>query len=160
MNKFQKNVLTNFFVVIVLTSVAVLAMINLKDYVNRSEAMRTMTQLGQHILQYRKENGSIPPRSYIDRITEGLSSSIRLGRINYRARWIDFDSPGDEILAYVEQNYNSLLIHSGCVVLRLDGTVEWMDKNTFYSILQKQLKPAEQHLLEIELETDANESSS
>jgi len=43
-------------------------MINLKDWVSRSEAVRSMEQLGQIVLQYRKEHGSVPSEDYIKSI--------------------------------------------------------------------------------------------
>ena len=143
MNKAQKSILTNFITVIAVTTFAVIAMVNLKAWVNRSEAMRAMTHLGEVVLEYKKTNGVIPPRSHIDRVKTSLQGYIRLGEVQYRARWIDFDSPADEILAYSEQNYRSLLITNGFIVLRLNGQVEWVDKKTFTEILRRQLKPEE-----------------
>ena len=65
MNKRQKIILTDFTTVIVVTIIAVLAMINFKDWLNRSEAMRAMQHLGQIVLQYKKNYGSVPPESYV-----------------------------------------------------------------------------------------------
>jgi len=144
-NRRQKTVLINFVVVITITAVAVLAMVNLKDWVNRSEATRAMEQLGQEVLDYRNKYGSVPPQSYLDSIRENLQGNVRLGNLRYRARWIDFDCPPDEILAYTEKNYHSLLLSSGFIVLRLDGSVEWMDKQKFKTLLAQQ-----QSLIEIQ----------
>lgn len=143
MNRRQKAILIDFVVVITITAVAVLAMINLKDWVNRSEAMRAVEQLGQEVLNYRNEHGSVPPESYIDSIKESLQGRARLGKLWYRARWIDFDCPPDEILAYSEKNYHSLFLSSGFIVLRLDGKVEWMDKQKFEALLARQQSPLE-----------------
>jgi len=142
-NRRQKAILIDFVVVITITAVAVLAMINLKDWVNRSEAMRAVEQLGQEVLNYRNEHGSVPPESYIDSIKESLQGRARLGKLWYRARWIDFDCPPDEILAYSEKNYHSLFLSSGFIVLRLDGKVEWMDKQKFEALLARQQSPLE-----------------
>ncbi len=145
MNRRQKTVLIDFVVIITITAVAVLAMVNLKDWVNRSEATRAMEQLGQEVLDYRNKYGSVPPQSYLDSNRENLQGNDRLGNLRYRARWIDFDCPPDEILAYTEKNYHSLLLSSGFIVLRLDGSVEWIDKQKFKTLLAQQ-----QSLIEIQ----------
>jgi len=145
MNKSQKAILINFVTVIVITTVAIIGMINLKAYVNHSEAARAMTQLGERIMQYRKDYGVVPPQSYVDRIKEQLQGYIRLGELQYRAQWIDFDSTGDEILAYAEQRYTSLFLKNGFLVLRLDGRVHWMDTQSFETLLQTQIKPGEDY---------------
>ena len=67
-----------------------------------------------------------------------LQGSARLGKLNYRARWIDFESTGDEVLAYTEQNYRSPFLTSGYLVLRLDGRVHWMRKKDFRALLAQQ----------------------
>ena len=143
MNKRQKNILIDFVAVITITAVAVLAMVNLKDWVNRSEAMQAMEQLGQDILNYRNKYGSVPPESYVDGVKEILQGRVRLGNLRYRARWIDFDCPPDEILAYTEKNYHSLFLRGGFIVLRLDGSVEWMEKQKFEALLAQQQSPME-----------------
>jgi hypothetical protein len=143
MNKKQKAIIINFATVIIATIIAVAAMINVKDWVNRSEAMRAMEHLSQIVVQYRKENTCVPPESYIDRIKENLEGSSRLGNLNYRARWIDPDSSPDEILAYTQKNYTSFMGGNGFIVLRLDGRVEWMNKETFEPLLARQQKPLE-----------------
>jgi hypothetical protein len=117
-------------------------MINFKDWVNRSEAMRAMQHLSQVVLRYRNENGSVPPQSYVDSIRENLEGHIRLGKLIYRAQWLDLESTPDEILAYSEKKYRSF-IGKGFVVLRLDGTVEWLDKKKFQTILNQQQNPLE-----------------
>jgi len=143
MNKRQKAIIINFATIITATIIAVAAMINVKDWVNRSEAMRAMEHLSQIVLQYRKENGCVPPESYVDRIKEELEGSARLGNLNYRARWIEPDSSPDEILAYTQRDYTTFIGGSGAIVLRLDGRVEWMDKETFEPLLARQQKPLE-----------------
>jgi len=147
-NKRQKAILVEFITVIVITAVAVVAMINFKDWVNRSEAMRAMEHLGQVVLQYRKNHGSVPPESYVDGIKEDLEGHVRLGNLYYRALWIDFDSPPDTILAYTEKNYRSLLVGKGYVVLRLDGRVEWMGKREFETLLAQHQSPMEIQMLQ------------
>jgi len=146
-NRRQKNILINFITVIVITAAAVVAMVNFKDWVNRSEAMRAMEQLGQIVLQYRKDHGSVPPESYVNGIKENLQGYVRLGHLQYRAQWLDFDSSPDEILAYTEKKYRSL-IGKGFIVLRLDGQVEWMDREHFKTLLAQQQSPGEIEMLE------------
>jgi hypothetical protein len=57
--------------------------------------------------------------------------------------WIDFESPGDEILAYTEKKYPSSFLSDGFVVLRLNGRVEWMGKEEFKKLLAQQQSPME-----------------
>ena len=147
MNSRQKAILANFVTVVVITAIAVVAMISFKDWVNHSEAMRAINDLGQKVLKYRKNHGSVPPESYVDRIKENLEGHARLGNVQYRARWIDFESTPDEILAYTERNYHSLLVRKGFIVLKLDGRVEWMGKQEFEVLLAQQQSPMEIEML-------------
>ena len=133
----------------VITAIAVVAMINFKDFVNRSEAMRAMEHLRRRVKQYRERYGSVPSGAWVDRQRENLPGNVRLGNLQYRARWIDFDSTPDEILAYTEINYHSLLVGKGYVVLRLgavlkdDGRAEWMGKQEFDTLLPEQQRQME-----------------
>ena len=146
MNKRQKAILVEFISVVVITAIAVVAMINLKDWVNRSEAMRAMEHLGQEVFKYRKDNGVLP--SDVDNIKKGVPGWVRLGNLRYRARWIDFfESTPDEVLAYTEKNYRSSLLSNGYVVLRLDGRVEWMGKQEFEKLLAQQQSEYEIEML-------------
>ena len=131
MNKRQKVILIEAAVVVLITLIAVVAMINAKDWINRSEAMRAMEQLGQRVVDYRDTHHSVPPESYVTNIKESLEGHVRLGDVKYRGRWIDFESTPDEILAYSEKKYPSPLLGDGYVVLRLDGKVEWLGKREF-----------------------------
>jgi len=143
MNQQQKRIVANFVAVIVLTIAAVIAMIHLKDWVNRSEASKAMNQLSQEICRYRKANGAVPPESYIDSIKKTLQGHARFGGFQYRARWIDFRASDDEILAYIEQGYHTSIFKKTVLVLKLGGTVEWIDKQEFESLLSKQQTPLE-----------------
>jgi len=148
MNKRQKAILVEFITVIVITAVAVVAMLNFKDWVNRSEAMRAMEDLSREVLRYKKKHGSVPPESYVDGIKGDLEGHVRLGNLRYRARWLDFESTPNEILAYTERNYRSLLVGKGYVVLRLDGRVEWMGKREFETLLAQHQSPMEIQMLQ------------
>jgi hypothetical protein len=113
MNKRQKALLVEAGTVLFITAVAVVAMINLKDYINRSEAMRAMDQLGQKVIQYRQMHGAVPPESYIDNIKETLEGYVRLGKLHYRARWVSIDAGPDQILAYTKKRYRSSFLDDG-----------------------------------------------
>jgi hypothetical protein len=154
MDKRQKRILIEFFVVIGLTTIAVVAMIYFRYWVNHSEAMRAMEHLGRIVVEYRKTQGSVPSQSYIDSVKNQLEGSPRLGNLQYRALWIDFESPPNEILAYSERNYGSWFVGKGYVVLRLDGTVQWLPKQEFEAILKKQQSQKELEMLkEKQMET-------
>jgi hypothetical protein len=146
MNKRQKTILIEFIIVMALTALAVVAMICLRDWVNRSEAMRAMEQLGQTVLDYRNVHSLVPPESYVDSIKEDLEGHVRLGDVQYRGLWIDLDSTDDEILAYAERDYQ-WLVGSGYIVLRLDGRVEWLGKQECERLLAEQQSPAEVQML-------------
>jgi len=131
MNKRQKNLLRDTSVIMTVTIIAVVGIINFKDHVNRSESMRAMRQLGRIALKYKQQNNSVPPESFIADIRQQLEGIVRLGSLNYRGRWINFDSEPNEILAYAEKKYHSLFFKTGVIVLRLDGTVEWTKPEKF-----------------------------
>ena len=135
MNRRQRALLRDVIIVLVVTALAVVIMINLKDLINRSEAMQAMEHLGEEALRYREENGSLPPESYIRSIMETLEGHVRLTNLSYRAQWIDFNAKPGEVLAYSKKNYPSSLLSSGYIVLRLDGSVEWMTEEQFDKLL-------------------------
>ena len=147
MERRQKRILTDFAVVLIITAAAIAAIINFKDYVNKSEAMQAMKQLSQIILKYKKQTGAVPPEAYIDDIMENIEGKVRLGRLYYRARWIDFGVKPDTILAYVKKEYPSSILPDGYIVLRLDGTVEWMEPGKSEELLAEQQTPFELELL-------------
>ena len=150
MNRRQKNLVLRLTMVIIVTATAVVAMTNLKDWVNRSEAMRATRQLGRRLVQYRKERGFVPSESFVDRIRDDLEGGIRLGKMDYRALWINMDSGDDEILAYSARNYPGSFLDDGFIVLRLDGRVDWMGKKEFEELLAKQQSRAEIEMLRIQ----------
>ena len=125
------------------TAAAVVGMIHLKDHVNRSEAMRAMGQLGEHVLAYRTEHGSLPARSFVDSVEDQLEGSVRIGNVRYRALWIGLDASSDTILAYSRKRHPSSFLADGYVVLRLDGRVEWMPMTEFEALLAGQQTTAE-----------------
>ena len=143
MTKLQKRILANFVVVMIITVAAVVGMVELKNQVNCSEATRAMESLGRVVSDYKQKNGSVPPESYVDGIIKTFEGQPRLGNLNYRARWIKFDSPPDTILAYAREDYRSLFFRPGAIVLRFDGRVEWMDKASFNKLIAGQQTPME-----------------
>jgi hypothetical protein len=143
MNRRQKWVLTNFALVVLITAAVVIGMIELKNWVNLSESKRVFEQLWQAVETYKQKNGSLPPESYIDNLKTSFEGQMRLGNLNYRARWIGFDSSPDTVLAYVRKNYHSFLFHPGAIVLRLDGRIQRMDKAAFDKLIKAQQTPLE-----------------
>jgi hypothetical protein len=138
MTKRQKIIVAKFTLVGAITAAAAFTMLNIKDFTNRREGMLAMTQLGQKILEYKKNYSSLPPESYIKNVREKLGGNVRLGTLQYRAIWITYDSVPDTILAYAQKDYHSLFLNGGYIVLRLDGKVEWIEKNQFETILAAQ----------------------
>lgn len=148
MNKHQRAILVEVSTVILVTVIAVVAMINFKDYVNRSEAIGAMEQLGRIVVKYRKANNTAPPESLVLGSKEDLKGGVRLGDLQYRGLWIDFNSEPNDILAYSLKHYPSSLLDDGYVVLQLDGTVKWMGTEEFEELLASQ-----QSEVEIEMTT-------
>ncbi len=148
MNRRQRSLLTESVIVLIATAIAVIGMVQLKDYVNRSEAMRAMVQLGRRVLEYQKQYGSLPPQSFVDSVKGDVEGAARMGNVNYRARWIGLDAPGDTILAYSQKRLPSSFLKDGYVVLRLDGTVEWMPTRQFVELFARQRTPTEPDVLE------------
>jgi len=146
MNRRQKSIILNFVLVITFTTAFVIVMLNVKDYVNKSEAIRGMNLLAQQIIQYREKSNSLPPNSYVQRQKDQLRL-VRLGDLEYRAQWIGYNAEPDTILAYTYKNYR-LMIKRGYVVIRLNGQVEWMLKKEFQELLGKHQTKAEIEILE------------
>jgi hypothetical protein len=142
MNKRQKSLIREFILVCIIIIAVVLGLLNLKDYVNRTEGMRALEQLGRIVLNYRQEHGSVPPEYYIEQIKSELEGKGRLGGLIYRARWIEYGATGDEILAYARRDFG-MIMGTGYIVLRLDGRVEWMEEKEFEKLLDSQQSPDE-----------------
>ena len=146
MNKRQKALLTESILVLAVTGGTVVGLIQIKDYINRSEALRAMRQLGDHIRAYRTEHGSLPPESFLRGIRDRLEGAARLGAVKYRALYIGLDSPDETILAYSVRRYPTSFLPDGCVVLRLNGAVEWMRMPPFIVLFTTQRVPGEPNL--------------
>jgi hypothetical protein len=136
--------LIKFGLVTAATVAAAFAMYELKNWANRSEALRAMGQLAKIVSEYKQKNGSIPPESYVEGLKEKLEGRVRMGNLHYRARWISFDSSPDTIVAFVRKRYNSLFFKPGAIVLLFDGRVEWMDEASFEKLYARQKNPLEE----------------
>jgi hypothetical protein len=147
MNKRQKKILRDILTVLIVTIIVVMVMVNLRDWVNRSEAMRAMEHLGRIVIEYRQDHGAVPPQSFVDNIRRSLQGSARLGDLVYRARWIGFESTPEDILAYTKLNVLSLFLEDSYIVLRLSGKVEWMNKQDFHTLLAQQQSQDEIEML-------------
>jgi len=150
MNRRQKAVVVEIVTVLVVTLVAVVAMFNFKDYINRSEAIQAMQQLSQVVLSYKRTNGIVPPKPFVDTRLRDLKGGARLGNLQYRGLWVGFEADPNEILAYAEKNYEknylSSLLSDGYIVLLLDGSVKWMDKEEFEELLARQQSETEKEM--------------
>ena len=127
----KKRLMIDVGVVLVITAVAVVSMIHLKDYINRREALLAVQQLGEKILAYQETQGSLPPEETVQALKQQVSGRARLGRLTYRAPWITPQSRPDSLLAFTQQDYNSLIVSNGFIILRLDGTVQWLNTQQF-----------------------------
>lgn len=145
MNKRQKSIITNFIFVTAGTTIFVGIMVNVKDVVNKSEAIRAMELLGQGVRKYRENYHSTPPESYFNQLKNSISM-VRLSEVHYRAQWIGFDDGPDTILAYSYKNYK-FFVERGYVVMRLGGSVEWIERDEFLKLYKKQQTEAEVKLL-------------
>ncbi len=145
MNKRQRSIIANFIFVTAGTAIFVGAMINVKDVINKSEAIRAMELLGEGVRKYRDNYHSTPPESFFNRLENSISM-VRLGEVQYRAQWIGFDDGPDTVLAYSRKNYR-FFVKRGYVVMRLDGSVEWIKRGEFLKLLKKQQTEAEVKLL-------------
>lgn len=144
MNKKQKNFLIKFVLVIAITVIMVIGVSNFKEYVNRSETLRAMTDLNQRIIEYRKLNGTLPSEDFINTIRSDLMGSARVGNIEYRGKYIDYLSGPSSVLAYSKKEFSGFLIPDGYVVLRLNGQVQWLTADEFKTEMALQWKPGEQ----------------
>ena len=146
MNQRQKSTIVRSVVVILSTLAFVVVMLNVRDYVNRAEAVRTMEYLGEKVRQYRATYNSTPPKSYLTGQRTEFRDA-RLGDFEYRAPWIEFGASPDTILASTRKNYQ-FIIGRGYIVMRLDGSVEWMGSTEFNELLSRQQTQAEIEILQ------------
>lgn len=141
MNKRQKRSIVNLIIVSTITMICVAGMSNLRDKINKSEETHELELIGQDVLDYRSRRGSLPPKSYLATVREKMKL-VRLGPITYRAVWITYDAKEDTVLAYTYRHYK-WFIKSGYLVLRLNGLVEWINKDEFEKLLATQQSQTE-----------------
>ena len=146
MNKRQKAILVEVATVLVITLIAVVAMINFKDYINRSEAISAMRQLGDLVAEYRKDYNKVPADFWIRSEMANIKGSVRLSDLVYRGLWIDFEAEPNDILAYAEKNYPASLLDDGYVVLRFDANTVWMGKAEFEELLEQRQSDVEKEM--------------
>lgn len=127
----KKKVLIDVAVVLVITALSVVGIIHLKDYINRRDALLAVEQLGEKILAFRESQGTLPSEETVQTLMNEVSGRTRLGRFTYRASEITPESKPDTLLAFTQQDYKSLIVSNGYIVLRLDGTVQWLDTQQF-----------------------------
>jgi len=143
MNNRQKHLIINLISIVTITTVFVIIMMNVKDMLNKSESMTAMNQIGREIIKHRKLNNSLPPEHVIQQNRPNIAGSARLGTLHYRAMWIGYDADDNTILAYTKKNYRSFFLKSGYVVLKLDGSVEWINEREFEELFKDQKSPTE-----------------
>ena len=142
MNRRQKNLLTNFIFVLIITVGFVVFMANVRNSINRSEAARSMELLGKEVLKYRRKYGSLPGEQYIETIRKNFGI-VRLGDIHYRAQWIEFGADANStILAYTTKPFKKFF-KEYYIVLWLDGRVEQRGRAEFEKLCHEQQKDIE-----------------
>jgi hypothetical protein len=146
MDKRQKAIVAEFLTVIAVTSLAVVGLVNFKDYVNRSEALQAMQAAGELILEYQDKNNLLPPESYVEQLKREVKGGARMGQIQYRGLFIGPRAEPNEILLYSEKQYKSSFLDDGYVVLFVDGAVKWMGVKEFEEMLGKQQTDFEIHM--------------
>ena len=146
MDKRQRSILAESITVIVITVVAVVGLINFKDYVNRSEALKAMRSVGAGIITYQEKNGFLPLEAYVKNLKTTVKGGVRMGILKYRGMFIEPHSDPNEILLYSKKEYSSSLLDDGYVVLFLNGTVKWMGIDKFNDLLSRQQTEYEKHI--------------
>jgi len=148
MNRKEKSFLKHAAVVIALTTAAILALMYIKDRINRFEAKRVMELVARPIVTYSDTHLTLPPQSFVEDLLENLQGYARGTSIKYRGHWVEFDGPPDQIVAYNFTPCPHSFLPDGYTVLRLDGTITFMDAETFKSVLARQQTQAELDTLE------------
>lgn len=143
MDRRQKAILIEVALVLIVTLIAVIGMINFKDYINRSESIKVMQQVGQIVTEYRRQHNRVPSESMVLREMRNIKSAVRLSGIIYRGLWIDLEAEPNDILAYAKKSYPASLLDDGYVVLRVDANTVWMDGDEFEALLAQQQSDVE-----------------
>ena len=136
MDKRQKAILIEVAAVLIVTLIAVIGMINFKDYINRSEAIEAMQNGGRIVAEYRRQHNRVPSESYFFRKMRTIKGAVRLPGMVYRGLWIDLEAEPNDILAYAKKKYPASLLDDGYVVLRVDANAVWMGGDEFEALLE------------------------
>jgi hypothetical protein len=142
----QKAILIEVATVIIITLIAVIGMINFKDYINRSESISAMQQVGQIVAEYRRQHNRVPSESMFLREMSNIKGAVRLPGMVYRGLWIDLEAEPNDILAYAKKNYPASLLDDGYVVLRFDADTVWMGRDDFEALLNEQQSEVEKEM--------------
>ncbi len=146
MNKRQKALVIRLTTVIFITFALVFGVSIFKEYVNRSETMIAMKELGRIIKYYRDKNGSFPPESFVNDIKGDLPGSSRVGELHYRGKWIDYMSGPETVIAYTKKKFLGIFLPDGYVILRLNGNVQWLPEEEFETEMTLQWRWQEQQI--------------
>jgi len=139
----QKAILIEVALVLLVTLIAVIGMINFKDYINRSEAIDAMQQGGRTVAEYRRQHNRVPSESIFLREMRKIKGAVRLPGMVYRGLWIDLEAEPNDILAYAKKSYPASLLDDGYVVLRVDANAVWMSRDEFEALLAEQQSEVE-----------------
>lgn len=143
MDRRQKAILIEVALVLIVTLIAVIGMINFKDYINRSESIKVMQQGGRTVAEYRRQHNRVPSESIFLREMRKIKGAARLPGVVYRGLWIDMEAEPNDILAYAKKNYPASLLDDGYVVLKVDANAVWMDGDEFEALLAEQQSEVE-----------------
>jgi len=157
MNKKQKNFVIRLAIVAIVTTLMVLAISNFKEVINRSEATMATEQLGGLVKKKKNHYGSFPPASYLENLTAQVQGSARLGTVVYRADCITCSSGAKAVLMFVKKEYSGLLQNDGFIVVRLDGSIEWLNPDKFEIEMSLENRSCEITLSKLGKVQDANE---
>jgi hypothetical protein len=139
----QRAILLEVATVLVVTVVAVLAMINFKDYINRSESISAMKQVGQIVAEYRRQHNRVPSEPLVKAEMANIKGAVRISGMVYRGLWIDLEAEPNDILAYAQKSYPASLLDDGYVVLFFDANTVWMNADEFEAVLAEQQSEVE-----------------
>jgi len=130
MNKKQRGMLVRLVVVIVITVGMVFAMVNVKEVVNKKEAMLAAKNLNIEILKYKQANNKWPLKNYVDEKAEQVRGRARLGEVKYRGDALGYVS-SEDIVFYIKRDYSGLFLDDGYIVAKVSGKVEWLGDEEF-----------------------------
>lgn len=147
MNRRQKSLFINILTVSVVTIIAMFALFDLRNHVNRKEAGRAITYLATVITDFKKNSGYLPPKRYVEAARKKIPENVRLSNFYYRARWISFDDKPDTPLAYSRLIQNSVFYKSCYIVLKLDCTIETVPQDDFEKKLEQIQSEAEKTVM-------------